>query len=109
MPQQEPQPYLSNSGWVINGKHVALVKKALLQRARETGNWDGTASGEPAIIVSLGPKPTFAAFLRTARALQEMGLCFVFVKEGGEAKGTLHGKKQMEVAGLRLCGHGVDL
>lgn len=56
------------------------------------------------MYVSLGPMPTYGAFLRTAQSLREMGLCYnVFVKEGGEVGGTVVSAQDNTMVGLDVC------
>jgi hypothetical protein len=99
LPIAGTEPYLSENGWVIDGKRISQPKVALLRRAKQARNWTGHPKDIAAIVVSLGPKQNFGAFLRTARSLKKMGLCLIFVKDGETAVGS----KYRDVPGLRIC------
>jgi hypothetical protein len=103
IPAEGSLPYLSSEGWVIGGAATDDPKPLLLERAQRGGNWDGGDIREAAILVSLGPSPTYASFLQTAQSLREMNLCLAFVREGGEPSGVIGGVAQVEVIGLRIC------
>jgi hypothetical protein len=103
VPANEPVPYLDGAGWVIYGKRATEPRRQLLEVARQTHNWNGRSARDAAMIVSLGPMPTLGGFLRTAKSLRDMGLCLVFVNEGGRDSPAVSGIRQVEVPGLRVC------
>lgn len=106
LPAVASAPFLTDQGWVVDGKLTANPKNELLAWATRHRFCDGVCeeSGRPFMYVSLGPMPTYGAFLRTAQSLREMGLCYnVFVKEGGEVGGTVVSAQDNTMVGLDVC------
>ena len=106
LPAGASAPFLSEQGWVIDGKLTANPKKELLDWATRHRLCDGVCDerGRPFMYVSLGPKPTYGAFLRTAQSLRQMGLCHnVFVKEGGQLGGAVVSAQDNSMVGLDVC------
>lgn len=95
-----PAPFLSERGWVVDNKLAADPKRELLDWARRNRLCAKTCAEGAFMYVSLGPNPTFGAFLRTARSLRRMGLCQrLFVKEGGKIGVDNHS----EMLSLNVC------
>jgi hypothetical protein len=106
LPAGASAPYLSRQGWVIDGKLTENPKKALLDWATRHKLCESLCheEGRPFIYVSLGPNPTYGAFLLTTQSLREMGLCHnVFVKEGGAVEGAAASPRENIMTGLDVC------
>jgi hypothetical protein len=106
LPADASAPFLSEQGWVIDGRLTANPKRALLDWATRHRLCNGFCDERrrPFMYVSLGPKPTYGAFLRTAQSLREMGLCHnVFVKDGGHLGGSVVNARDNGMVGLDVC------
>lgn len=106
LPAGAPAPFPSEQGWVVDGKLAANPKEELLDWATRHRLCNGSCEEHERhfMYVSLGPKPTYGAFLRTVRPLREMGLCHrVFVKEGGQLGGSVVGAQDNSMVGLDVC------
>ena len=100
----DPAPFLGEHGWIVDGKLATDPKRQLLDWAGRHMLCAGVCSERSPVYVSLGPKPTFGAFLRTAQSLRRMGLCHnVFVKEGGELGGQVVSAQDNRMLGLNIC------
>jgi hypothetical protein len=98
-----PAPFLGEDGWIIDGKLSTNPKSGLLDWAKRNQLCRGACNEHTFMYVSLGPKPTFGAFIRTARSLRQIGLCHMFVKEGGVLGGNVVGALDNEMLGLNVC------
>jgi hypothetical protein len=99
-----PAPFLSERGWVVGGKLATDPKRELLDWAGRQNLCAGVCNERSFMYVSLGPEPTFGAFLRTAQSLRRMGLCHnVFVKEGGLLGGNVVSTLDNTMLGLDVC------
>ena len=97
-------PFLGEQGWIVDGKPATDPKRQLLDWAGRHKLCAGVCDERSLVYVSLGPKPTYGAFLRTAQSLRQMGLCYnVFVREGGELGGKVVSMRDNRMLGLNLC------
>ena len=104
LPANQAAPYLSEHGWIIGGKRSIDPKGGLLDWARRQKLCEGGCNERAFMYVSLGPKPTFGAFIRTAQSLRQVGLCHsVFVKEGGKVGGNVVSALDNEMLGFNVC------
>lgn len=99
-----PAPFLSERGWIIDGKLATDPKRELLDWAERQKLCADVCNERSFMYVSLGPKPTFGAFLRTSQSLRRMGLCHnIFVREGGALGGNVVGTQDIRMPGLDVC------
>lgn len=105
LPAGAPAPYLGDQGWIVDEKLATDPKRELLKWARRKRITSKTCVEECFMYVSLGPSPTFGAFLRTAQSLRQLGLCrSVFVREGGVLKSPgVVAAVDNDMVGLDVC------
>ena len=107
--REEPLPWLRENAWVLEGAQIKDMKQYAL-RAASNGNM--TPDG-PLVLISLGPRPTFGQFIRSAHSLQSLGLCHVLVREGGRDHGPvsfgedLQPRPAISIPALTICGRTV--
>ena len=96
VPTSAPAPVLRDGQWYIGGQAVPDPRDA-----QEKGVDRGGA-----VLVSLGPSPTFGQGLRSIRDLKARGICNLMIREDATPVDISPGTKpQIAVPALVLCGH----